>query len=247
MDKNGHHAARRALSLQRLLPLILLLVGLAAVYGAGLHRYLSFEALRDHREELVDWVADDRLVAALAFIGLYVLVVALSLPGGALLTIVGGFLFGTVVGALFALIGATVGAAVVFLAARTAFREVLRARAAPFLARMEVGFRANAFNYLVVLRLVPLFPFWLVNLVPAFLGVGLRTFILATVVGIIPGTFVYASFGNGLGALIDMGMSPDLSAIFKPAILIPLIGLALLALLPVAYKTIKARRSETSG
>ena len=98
-----------------------------------------------------------------------------------------------------------------------------------------------------VLRLVPLFPFWLVNLVPAFLGVSLRTFVVGTFLGIIPGTFVYASFGNGLGALIDMGTTPDLSAIFKPEIVTPLIGLALLALVPVAYKTLKARRSRTSG
>lgn len=247
MDKNEHHAAKPGFSGKRLLPLILLLAGLLVVYASGLHKYLSFEALHDHREELVAWVARDRLLAAVAFMGLYAIVVALSLPGGALLTIVGGFLFGTVFGALCTMIGATAGATVVFLAARTAFRDVLRARAGPFLSRMEAGFKANAFNYLVVLRLVPLFPFWLVNLVPAFLGVRVRTFILGTAIGIIPGTFVYSSFGNGLGALIDMGASPDLSAIFTPAILVPIIGLALLALVPVAYKTIKARRARTAG
>jgi uncharacterized membrane protein YdjX (TVP38/TMEM64 family) len=106
---------------------------------------------------------------------------------------------------------------------------------------MEAGFRENAFNYLLVLRLIPLFPFWLVNLVPAFLGVPLRTYVVATLLGIIPGSLVYASVGNGLGVVFDQGDTPDLGIIFKPAILGPILGLAALALLPVVYRRYKAR------
>ncbi|MFO0998209.1 MAG: TVP38/TMEM64 family protein [Alphaproteobacteria bacterium] len=244
MDTKGHDAAKPHISLGRLLPVLVLVVGLVLAYAFGVHDYLSFDSLRDHREELTAWVARDWLRAVLVYMAVYAVVVALSLPGGALLTIVGGFLFGTIPGALAAVIGATTGATVVFLAARTAFHDMLHAWAGPFLSRMESGFKANAFNYLLVLRLVPLFPFWLVNLVPAFLGVTLRTFVLGTAIGIIPGAVVYASFGNGLGALIDAGVSPDLSVIFKPAILVPIIGLALLALVPVAYRWHKSRRSH---
>jgi uncharacterized membrane protein YdjX (TVP38/TMEM64 family) len=110
--------------------------------------------------------------------------------------------------------------------------------------RMEEGFRADALSYLLVLRLIPIFPFWLVNIVPAFLGVPLRTYVLGTLIGIIPGSFVYASVGNGLGAVFDAGQTPDLGIVFEPAILLPIVGLAVLALLPVAYRKSKARRKE---
>jgi uncharacterized membrane protein YdjX (TVP38/TMEM64 family) len=165
-------------------------------------------------------------------------------------TIFGGFLFstvvdgipGTILAAAIVVIGATVGATALFLAARTGLGEPLRARAGPNLRRMEAGFRENAMSYLLVLRLVPLFPFWLVNLVPAFLGVPLRTYVIGTFFGIMPGTFVYASVGSGLGAILEAGESPDLGIIFKAEILIPLLGLALLALIPVIYKRIKTKR-----
>ncbi|MGH7003098.1 MAG: TVP38/TMEM64 family protein, partial [Alphaproteobacteria bacterium] len=137
---------------------------------------------------------------------------------------------------------ATIGAVAVFLAARTAFGETLRAKAGPGLRRMEEGFRRDAFSYLLVLRLVPLFPFWLVNLVPAFAGVRLGTYTLATIIGILPGSFVIASVGNGLGALLDQGKTPDLGIIFQWDILLPILGLALLALLPVALRRMNRRR-----
>jgi uncharacterized membrane protein YdjX (TVP38/TMEM64 family) len=140
-------------------------------------------------------------------------------------------------------IAATIGASLVFLAARTALGDSLRRRAGPWLRRMEDGFRENALHYLLFLRLVPILPFWLVNLVPAFLGVPFRIYLTATFFGIIPGGLVYASVGNGLGAVFDAGATPDLGIIFKPAIILPLAGLAILAILPVAYKKIKARQT----
>jgi uncharacterized membrane protein YdjX (TVP38/TMEM64 family) len=226
---------------RRWLPLLLLLVALALVYGTGLHRQLSLETLRTQREALQGFVAARPLAAPLVFVLAYASAVALSLPGALFLTLAGGFLFGTLLGSVLSVTGATIGAVAIFLVARTALGSSLRDRAGPWLKRMEAGFREDAFSYLLVLRLIPLFPFWLVNLVPAVLGVRLPTFALATLIGIIPGSLVYTSVGNGLGAVLDHGGEPDLGLILKPQVLGPLLGLAALALLPVLYRRWKAR------
>lgn len=227
--------------LWRWLPVAVLVVGFCAFFALGLHRYLTFETLRANRAELLAWVAAGPLVAALIYILVYMAVAAFSLPIAALVSVSGGFLFGIVLGALYAVAGATLGATILFLAARTAFCNVLRAKAGSAIKKMEDGFREDAFSYLLVLRLVPLFPFFLVNLVPAFLGVKLRTFVVATFLGIIPGALVFASVGNGLGAVFDAGRMPDLGILLSPPILLPIIGLALLAMVPVAYKRFKKK------
>jgi uncharacterized membrane protein YdjX (TVP38/TMEM64 family) len=225
----------------RFLPLAALAAGLVIFFALGLHRYLSFGALAENRDFLMGLVEDHPVTAPLAYIAVYALAVAFSIPGAVVLTIAGGFLFGTLAGGIFVVIGATLGAIGVFLAARTAFGEGLRKRVGPWIGRLEAGFRENALSYLLVLRLVPLFPFWLVNLVPAFLGVPLATYVIGTFIGIIPGSFVYASVGNGLGAVFDGGGTPDLSIIFEPEILLPIVGLSLLALIPVIYKRVKGK------
>ena len=135
-------------------------------------------------------------------------------------------------GAVCAVIGATLGATALFLAARAGLGGLAQ-RAGRFVAKLEAGFRADAFSYLLVLRLVPIFPFWLVNLVPALVGVRLATFVLATFLGIIPGSFVYTSLGNGLGSVVE---EPDLAIVFEPRVLLPVVGLAILALIPVGYR-----------
>ncbi len=226
----------------KLLPLGVLIAGLACFFALGWHRYVSFETIRAHRGMLMDWVGHWGATAVLVYVAAYALMTAFSIPGGALATIVGGYLFGLWLGAAAAVVGATLGAIAVFLAARTALGEYLRAKAGPALRRMEEGFRRNAFSYLLVLRLVPVFPFWLVNLVPAFCGVSLRTYALATLIGIIPGSFVFCSVGSGLGAVLDRGETPDLSIVFRWNILLPILGLALLALVPVVLRRIQARR-----
>lgn len=231
-------------SWQRGLPLLALGAGLIAFFAFGLEDYLSFEMLRQHRAWLMQQVESSALLAALAYIGLYILIVAFSLPGGAVMTIAGGFLFGQWLGTAYVIFAATIGAAVLFVAARTALGDLLRAKAGPFLKKMEAGFRENALSYLLVLRLVPIFPFFIVNLVPAFLGVGLRDFVVATFLGIIPATFVYASFGAGLGSIFDEGSELSIGSILKPEIVTALAGLAVLALLPVAYKKFKAKRDR---
>ena len=188
-------------------------------------------------------VAENGVLAVIGFGLIYAVVVAFSLPGGAIMTLTAGFLFGTIGGGLIVVVGATLGATGLFLIARTALGDVLRAKAGPFLARMEEGFRENALSYLLVLRLIPLFPFWLVNLVPAFLGVSTTHYVIGTFFGIIPGTFVFASVGNGLGALLDAGEDPNLGVIFQPEVLGSLVALALLSLLPVLYKRHQAKKS----
>jgi uncharacterized membrane protein YdjX (TVP38/TMEM64 family) len=177
----------------------------------------------------------------------YLAMVAFSLPGGAVMTVAGGFLFGALPTAAVVVVAATAGATLVFLAARTALGDILRRRAGPFLKGMEEGFRANALSYLLVLRLVPLFPFVVVNLVPAFLGVSLRVFVLGTLFGIAPGTFVYASVGAGLGSVFDAGESFSARSVLTTEVVVALLGLAFLALVPVLYRRRRgAKKSDGS-
>ncbi len=239
-DPDRDSKAKKGL-LWRYFPIAVLAAGLIAFFALGLHEYITFETLKANRTELLDFVGNNLALAILIYVVGYAVAVAFSIPGGAVLTITGGFLFGLTTGTLSTVVGATLGATGLFLAAQLAFGDVLRKKAGKNIQKMEAGFQENAFNYLLVLRLIPLFPFWLVNLAPALLGVKLRTYVIATFIGIVPGTFVYTSIGNGLGAIFDRGETPDLGIIFEPAILIPIVGLALLALLPIAYKKIKAR------
>jgi uncharacterized membrane protein YdjX (TVP38/TMEM64 family) len=246
-DRQGSAAAMKPL----LLRLLAVAVTGAAVFAAlkltGTLDHLSFAALARNRDWLSAQVAALGLVAPLLFILAYAAATALSLPTGLLLSTLGGFLFGTLWGGLSILVGATLGATVLFLAARTVLGDVLRTRAGPFLQKLEAGFRENELSYMLVLRLVPLFPFWLVNLAPAFLGVRLSSFVLGTFLGIIPGTFVYASVGTGLGAILESGGTPDGSAILQPRVLLPIAGLALLALIPVITKRLRQRSPRIEG
>ncbi len=225
----------------RMLPLVALVAGLGVAYTTGLTDYISLETLREHQQALQGFVDANLLVAALTYTAAYAVMTAFSVPGGLFMTIAGGFMFGPWFGSLFAVSGATVGAIAVFLAARYALADLLRAKAGGAIRRMEAGFREDALSYMFVLRLVPLFPFWLVNLVPAFLGVSLPVYMLGTFFGIIPGAFVYASVGNGLGAVFARGDAVDTGIIFEPTVLGPILGLAVLALIPVAYKKLRRR------
>ena len=225
----------------RLVPIAVLAAGLVAFFVFGMGNYLSFDALGAHRGQLMDWVEHSGAIVGLVYIGIYAVVIAFSVPGGAVMTIAGGFLFGPLLGTTLTVIGAVIGATALFLAARYAFADYLHAKAGPALHRMEAGFNENALSYLLVLRLIPLFPFWLVNLVPALLGVPFGIYLLGTFVGIIPGSLVYTLVGDGLGAILDQGEALDIWIIFEPRFIAPIIGLAVLALLPVLYKTIKAR------
>lgn len=229
---------------RKLWPIAILLAGLAIAWSAGVLDFLSFDTLRDNRLILRDFVSNNPAVSVITFMAIYAVSVALSLPIGSLLTIAGGFMFGVWLGTAYVVVAATLGAVIVYLAARYALYDLMHAKAGNAIRRMESGFAENALSYLMVLRLIPIFPFWLVNLVPALLGVKIRSFVLGTVIGIIPGTFVYVSIGDGLGALFDQGKTPDLGVIFEPRILTPIIGLAVLAMLPVAYKKLRKNSNK---
>lgn len=218
-----------------------LLGGLAAFFLLDLGRFVSLPALAGNCEWLEVWVDANPVTARGAYTGLYFLAIAFSLPIGVVLTVGGGMVFGLLEGTVLTVLAATAGALAVFLAARSAVGDALRRRAGPFAAKLEDGFRENALSYLLVLRLVPLFPFWLVNIVPALLGVPVRTYIAGTLLGIIPGTLVFVSVGNGIEAVIDQGQTPGLEIFLEPAVFMPLAGLTLLALLPVGYKQLRSR------
>ncbi len=222
-----------------LLPLLILAGGIIAFFAFGGADYLSFETLRDNRQAILEWTANNYVLAVICFVVAYHVAVMFSLPGAVWLTLTGGFLFGTFEATIYVVVGATAGAIGIFLLARYALYDFFHAKVGKTLNRMEKGFQDDALSYMLVLRLVPLFPFWLVNLVPALLGVKLRTYAIGTFIGIIPGAFVYASVGSGLGAVFDEGGTPDLSIIFSPEIITPIIGLAALAMVPVLYKKIK--------
>ncbi len=236
------NASAGGLNVKRLLPIVVLVAGLVAFFAFDLDRFITLDALKTHRAALQEWVASQGVVAWLVYALVYMAAVAFSVPGGAVLTIAGGFMFGPYVATAVVVVGATCGATVLFLAARYAFADYLRQKAGGAMRRMEAGFNENPVSYMLILRLVPLFPFWLVNLVPAFLGVSIRTYFLSTLFGIVPGTFVYTLVGDGAGAVLDAGGDLDLGIIFEPRILAPIVGLAVLACIPVVYKRLRARR-----
>lgn len=228
---------------KKVIPLIV--IGFVAIIGAfALKDVLSFEALRENREALIGWRDNNYLMAALAFVALYICVVAFSLPGALIMTLTGGFLFGIFPGALFNVLGATIGAVAIFLAAKTGLGDMLHAKLhsddkESILEKMEKEMRKNEISYLLLLRLVPAVPFFLANLAPAFLGIKLRNFVLTTFFGIMPGAVVFTSVGAGLGDVFAAGQTPNLGIIFEPRILGPILGLCVLAALPIIISKFK--------
>jgi uncharacterized membrane protein YdjX (TVP38/TMEM64 family) len=229
--------ASRTPAWRRFAPLALLLVALGVFVALGGHRLIGLDALRENYADLRAFAETNPWVAALAYVGIYVFAVSISLPSAGFLSIAGGLLFGTWLGGALTVFAATAGATIVFLVARSALGSALAAKAGPTLDRLRAGFNADSFNYLLVLRLVPAFPFWLVNVAAALLGMRLGPYVLGTAVGIIPGTFVYCSVGAGAGAAIEAGGEVPLDGLLlKPDILLPVVGLVALSLLPVAVK-----------
>ncbi len=229
----------------RFAPAALALGAIAAAWGLGLFRLLSFEVVRENRAALTLFVADHHGLALLAFFAVYVAATALALPGALWITVAGGFLFGAPQAAAVVTVAATLGAVIVFLIARATIEGAreggLAARARPFLARMEQGFKADEAFYLLTLRLLPIVPYFIANIAPAFLGARLSVFAWTTFLGIIPGVVAYAWIGGGLGAVLDAGGAPDIAALSR-AILPPLAALAALPLLAILVRRLGARR-----
>jgi uncharacterized membrane protein YdjX (TVP38/TMEM64 family) len=248
--------------LRRFAPVALVLLAMVLAFASGAHRHLSLETLVRHRMA-IDAFMDHHMVAALgAFIAIYIVVVSLSIPGALFLTITSGIVFGTLIGGAASVVGATTGATVIFLVARSACGENLVRRAGPLACKLAAGFRADAFSYLLFLRLVPAFPFFLVNLVPAIAGVKLRTFVAATAIGIVPATFAFAFFGSGLDSVLIAQEGPyraclaagrtecpihfDIGALVTPQLLAAFAALGALALIPVLVKRLRARHARSS-
>lgn len=250
--------------LRRWGPLALIVGLMVLTFAMGWQRYLSFKTIGTNYDALQGFISANLLVAIGIYILIYIAVVALSLPGGLVMTVTGGLLFGWLIGAIATVVGATIGATAIFLIAKSSLGEALAAKAGPWLGKLKDGFKENALSYLLFLRLVPVFPFWLVNLAPALLGVPLRTYVIGTAVGIIPGTLAFSVAGSGLGSVIEaqnkiyaacLAKAPadpatacpytiDTSALVTKQLIAAFVLLGLVALIPVVYKRWSQRNAR---
>ncbi|MGH8469574.1 MAG: TVP38/TMEM64 family protein [Gammaproteobacteria bacterium] len=228
----------RSLPVGRWILAAVLVIAAAGFFYYGLDRYLSFEALKTHRDALLALTEANYGTAVAAFIISYALITGVSLPGAAIMTLAGGFLFGSVLGTLYVNIAATSGATLAFLAARYLLREWVETKFSERIEAFQRGFAENAFNYLMTLRLIPIFPFFLVNLLCGLTRIRLSTYMLATAIGIVPASFVYAYAGRQLGGLNSM------ADIATPGVLLAFTLLGLLALVPVLYRRLRSQSTE---
>ncbi len=217
--------------------LIILAVAIAGFFT--LRSYASFDVLAEHRDGLIAYRNAHYFLASLAFIGLYVAITAFSLPGAAVISVTGGFLFGLFPGVLYNVVAATIGASIIFLAARSGFGASLARKmneSGGAAAKLQTALRENEWSMLFIMRLVPIVPFFVANLVPAFTGTRLSRFVISTFIGIIPGALVFTSIGSGVGEVFARGERPDLSILWQPHIIGPILGLAALSALPIFLK-----------
>ena len=255
-NSTGPSTLKASSALMRWAPLFVLGLLMALAYAMGWHHYLSFKTVGLNYEALKSYIGENFGLALGLFVLTYILAVALSLPGGLVLTLSGGLLFGWKFGTLATVVAATIGATIIFLVARSSFGETLTAKAGPWLSKLSDGFKENALSYLLFLRLVPAFPFFAVNLVPAVLGVPLRTYVIGTFFGIIPGTAAFSFLGSGLGSVVEAqnaayhacraraatdAVDPcpytiDTKALITPDLIAAFVLLGVVALIPVIYK-----------
>lgn len=247
----------RSGGISRWLPLIAIVALMALVFAMGWHKYLSFKTIGLNYDAMKAYIAQNLVVALLLYILAYIAVVALSLPGGLVMTLTGGLLFGWQLGAPATVIGATIGATIIFLIAKTSLGEGLAAKAGPWIGKLQEGFKENALSYLLFLRLVPAFPFVVVNLAPALLGVPLRTYVIGTLLGIVPGTTSFSIAGSGLGSVVEaqnavykacLAKNPgtgdslcpytiDTSKLVTTELLIAFAALGVVSLIPIVIKS----------
>jgi uncharacterized membrane protein YdjX (TVP38/TMEM64 family) len=254
----------QASGLKRLLPLIVLAALMALVFAMGWHKYLSFKTIGVNYDYLKSFIAEHFVLAVAAYMAIYIGAVALSAPGGLVMTLAGGLLFGWKVGIPATVVAATIGASILFLVAKSSFGETLAAKAGPVLGKFSDGFKENALSYLLFLRLVPLFPFVLVNIAPALLGVPFRTYFVGTLLGIIPGTSAFSVTGAGLGSVVEaqnkvyqdcLAAKPanpdiacpytiDTSALLTKELLAAFVLLGIVSLIPVVMKFLRDRHAK---
>jgi uncharacterized membrane protein YdjX (TVP38/TMEM64 family) len=259
---NEAETAGRPASWTRYLPLAILALAMAAVFATGGHKVLSLETIVAYRDKLQAFVHEYGPMAVIAYSAFYVAVVALSIPGGVFMTILGGFLFGWLFGGAIASVSATLGAVLVFLIARTSVGDILARKAGPRLQKFADGFREDAFSYLLFLRFLPIMPFWMTNLAPALFGVRVETFAFATMIGILPATFTFATAGAGLDSVIaaqkasfeackasgraDCAFDLNVWSLLTPQIIAAFAALGIMALIPVAVRHWRRRKGSGS-
>lgn len=234
---------------KRLWPLAVLGLLIAAITLSGATRYLNLRSLHDHEAVLRSFIGAHLLISLVVFMTVYAASTAASLPGATILTLAGGFLFGTWVGGAATVLGATVGAVLVFYAVRTSLGEALRGKAERDGGRLKAmmdGIRDGAFGYILTLRLMPIAPFWLVNVAAGAAHTPVRSYTLATLVGIMPATFIFSGIGAGLGAVLARGGEPDLHVFAQPAVILPLVALGLLSLVTTLLRGHRARNRKPS-
>jgi len=222
----------------RFLPLFVLAGAIFAAFKFGLHEYLTLESIKAQKEEFQSLIDNRPVLAPIAFVGLYAAAVALSLPIATLLTLLGGFLFGAIQGTIMVVSAATIGATIIFLVAKTSLGTTLREKAGPLYDKVEGNMKDNAMGYLFFMRLVPVFPFVVVNILPALFNVPLRIFMITTFFGILPGSAVYVYFGQQLGEINALN---DLA---RPELLLAFALLGVFALIPTLYTQYKNKKKE---
>jgi uncharacterized membrane protein YdjX (TVP38/TMEM64 family) len=263
--KTATPPAPQSSPIKRFLPVLILGALMGLVFAMGWHKYLSFKTIGLNYDYLKSFISENFVVALASYMAIYIAAVAVSAPGGLVLTLAGGLLFGWKVGIPATVIAATIGASIIFLVAKSSFGETLAAKAGPALEKFRSGFKENALSYLLFLRLVPLFPFVLVNIAPALLGVPFRTYVTGTLLGIIPGTSAFSVAGAGLGSVVEAQnkvyqdclaarpANPDIacpytidtSALLTKELVAAFILLGVVALIPVAMKFLRDRHAQT--
>ena len=218
--------------------LSLLLLVFSTFFFFHLYEYLTFQTLKNYQAYAQQWTLLHYPLAVCLYMLTYILMIACGIPGATVFSLLGGFLFGTI-GTLYAIFSTTTGGTLLYFAIRTSIGERIAAKSSRWIKKMEAGFQENAFNYLLALRLMPIFPCWISNIAAGALNVPLKTFLIATVLGITPATFIYVMMGRGLDTLFSAQQMPDLTIMLTPSLLFPLLGLAILSLFPVFYKNVK--------
>ena len=236
----GETERPRAWSPRRLWPLLLIALALILFFVLDLDRFVSLAALQKHQAEWRGFVQDHLIVAVLVFVGIYTAVVALSIPIAVLLTVTGGFLFGAAIAFPMVVVSATLGSVLIFFAARSSLRSLLEAKAGPWFARLEQGFRRDQWSYMFFLRLTPIVPFFVVNVAAALLGVDLLCFAVATFLGIMPLTLAFVLAGAGIGDVLDAGAF-SLEAIVSTKLILALTGIGLVAILPPVLRRFRKK------
>lgn len=221
--------------LSRLAPLAVLVAGLIAFFALGGPQYLDLETAQALLRDMNDWVQANLWLAVLAYMVFYALAVSISVPGALWFTIGSGFLFGPFLGTGVAVFGATVGATIIFLAARYAFADWARTKFPGYIKKLQDGFKQDAFSYVMILRLIPALPFFGINIATALLNVPVRAYFFGTLLGVIPGAYVYATVGDTAAQAALEGI-PSFTSLLTPQLIGAIVAFMVLAILPIAYR-----------